>query len=60
MASAVGIAVLDALKEDGCQEISKDVGTYFLQELGKFREKYQASPLLRGVIQKNSKKAELT
>merc|ERR1711962_528369 len=33
MASAVGIAVLDALEEDKCQEVSKEVGTYFLEKL---------------------------
>merc|ERR1712055_342396 len=33
MASAVGLAVLDALEEDKCQETSKVVGTYLLQKL---------------------------
>merc|ERR1719220_1164387 len=33
MASAVGIAVLDALEEGKCQEVSKEVGTYFLEKL---------------------------
>lgn len=35
MASAVGLAVLDALEEDRCQETSKEVGTYLLQRLVK-------------------------
>jgi len=33
MASAVGLAVLDALEEDKCQQISKEVGTYLLEKL---------------------------
>ena len=33
MASAVGIAVLDSLEEDKCQEVSREVGTYFLEKL---------------------------
>ncbi len=33
MASAVGLAVLEALEEDGCQENSKEVGTYLLNRL---------------------------
>lgn len=40
MASAVGIAVLDAIEEDKCQQISKDVGTYFIEELAKLRDQY--------------------
>lgn len=43
MASAVGIAVLDALEEGGCQQISKDVGTYFLLRLAELREKYEVT-----------------
>jgi 4-aminobutyrate aminotransferase-like enzyme len=33
MASAVGLAVLEALEEDGCQQNSKEVGTYLLNRL---------------------------
>ena len=33
MASAVGLAVLDALEADGCQEVCRDVGTYLLEKL---------------------------
>jgi 4-aminobutyrate aminotransferase-like enzyme len=43
MASAVGIAVLDTLEEDKCQETSKDVGTYFLNELAKLRGQHEVS-----------------
>lgn len=41
MASAVGIAVLDALEEDKCQENSAKVGTYFLKQLGDLRSQYK-------------------
>jgi len=43
LASAVGVSVLDAIEEDGCQRISKDVGTYFLTELGKVKDDYQVT-----------------
>ena len=33
MASAVGLAVLDALEEDKCQEVSREVGTHLLTKL---------------------------
>merc|ERR1711872_806348 len=42
MASAVGIAVLDALEEDKCQEVSREVGTYFLEKLA---DKTSKTPL---------------
>jgi alanine-glyoxylate transaminase/(R)-3-amino-2-methylpropionate-pyruvate transaminase len=35
MASAVGLAVLDALEEDGCQAVSREVGTHLLERLVK-------------------------
>ena len=41
MASAVGIAVLDAIKEDKLQENCADLGTYFIQELAKIRDEYR-------------------
>ncbi len=41
MSCTVGMAVLDALEEDGCQQISKEIGTYFLQRLADLREKYE-------------------
>ena len=31
MASAVGLSVLDVLKEDGCQQISAEIGTYLMK-----------------------------
>ena len=46
MASAVGIAVLDAIEEDKCQENSLEIGTYFLKELAKLKESYQARHVL--------------
>ena len=48
MASAVGIAVLDALKEDRCQEISQEVGTYFLTKLVDLVNKYEIVGDVRG------------
>lgn len=48
MSSAVGIAVLDALEEDQCQKISKDVGTYFLMKLAEMRDKYETIGDVRG------------
>ena len=43
MASAVGIAVLDAIKEDKLQENCANLGTYFIQELAKLRQEYKVS-----------------
>jgi len=48
MASAVGIAVLDALKEDRCQETSLEVGTYLLTKLVELGNKYQIVGDVRG------------
>lgn len=48
MASAVGIAVLDALEEDKCQENSAKVGTYFLKQLGDLRSQYKTIGDVRG------------
>ena len=41
LASAVGIAVLDAIEEDKCQAVSKDIGTYMLQKLADLRGKHE-------------------
>lgn len=41
MASAVGLAVLDAIKEDRLQENCQTTGTYFLNELAKLRDEYE-------------------
>jgi len=48
MASAVGMAVLDVLKEEKCQENSLEVGTYLLQELVKVADKYEIVGDVRG------------
>ena len=48
MASAVGIAVLDALKEDKCQETSLEVGTYLLTRLVDLVNKYEIVGDVRG------------
>ena len=37
MASAVGIAVLDAVEKDNCQQRCKTLGTPFMKELEKLR-----------------------
>ncbi|XP_064599022.1 LOW QUALITY PROTEIN: alanine--glyoxylate aminotransferase 2, mitochondrial-like [Liolophura sinensis] len=48
MASAVGSAVLDVIEEDGCQQTSHEVGTYFLQELDKLRDEIDIIGDVRG------------
>lgn len=48
VASAVGSAVLDVIKEDRLQENSEEVGTYFLQELLKLRDEYEIVGDVRG------------
>ena len=48
MASAVGIAVLDALKEDKCQETSLEVGTHLMTRLVDLVDKYQIVGDVRG------------
>ena len=52
MASAVGIAVLDAIEEDKCQQTSKDVGTYFIQELAKLRDQYTVNIMITLLFKK--------
>ena len=46
LASAVGIAVLDVIKEEGLQENSLEVGTLFLQELAKMRDEFKVLGIL--------------
>ena len=41
LASAVGMAVLEAIEADGCQEISADVGTYLLKGLEELRDEFE-------------------
>lgn len=48
IACAVGSAVLDVMKEEHTQEKSKLVGTYFLEELKKLRNKYDVIGDVRG------------
>ena len=48
MASAVGIAVLDAIKEDRCQETSQEVGIYFLTKLVGLVDKHEIVGDMRG------------
>ena len=48
MASAVGIAVLDALEEDKSQANSLEVGTYFLEKLVQLVDKYEIVGDVRG------------
>ena len=45
LASAVGIAVLDAIDKDECQKVSKDLGTYLLIELAKLRDQFEVTRL---------------
>ena len=39
MACAVGLSVLEALQEDGCQHNSHEVGTFLLNKLVKLVDK---------------------
>jgi len=48
LASAVGMAVLDTIEEDGCQEISADVGTYLLKGLAELRDEFEIIGDVRG------------
>ena len=41
LASAVGIAVLDAIEEDGCQEIADTVGTHLLKGFAEIRNEFE-------------------
>jgi len=48
LSCAVGSAVLDAIDEDGCQEISRDVGTYLLEQLATLRGQFDIVGDVRG------------
>uniref|UniRef100_A0A336LW49 Alanine--glyoxylate aminotransferase 2, mitochondrial n=1 Tax=Culicoides sonorensis TaxID=179676 RepID=A0A336LW49_CULSO len=48
MASAVGIEVLNVIKDEKLQENSLSVGTYFLEELSKLRDEYEVVGDVRG------------
>ena len=48
MASAVGLSVLDVIKEEKCQENSLEVGTYLLQQLVTLVDKYEIVGDVRG------------
>ena len=48
MASAVGLAVLEVLKEEKCQENSQEVGTYLLSKLVQLVDKYPIVGDVRG------------
>uniref|UniRef100_A0A7N6AN12 Alanine--glyoxylate aminotransferase 2, mitochondrial n=1 Tax=Anabas testudineus TaxID=64144 RepID=A0A7N6AN12_ANATE len=48
VACAVASSVLDAIQEDGTQQISLEVGTYLLTELAKLRDKYEIVGDVRG------------
>lgn len=41
LASAVGISVLDTIKEEGCQEISASVGSHLLKGLAEIRQEFE-------------------
>ena len=41
LASAVGMAVLDAISEDGCQEIADTVGTHLLKGFEEIRNEFE-------------------
>lgn len=43
MASTVGIAVLDAIKEDKLQENSGEVGTYLMKKLEGLRDEFEVN-----------------
>ena len=48
MASAVGLAVLEVLEEEKCQENSLEVGTYLLSKLVQLVDKYPIVGDVRG------------
>ena len=48
MASAVGLSVLDVIKEEKCQENSLEVGTYLMQKLVTLVDKYEIVGDVRG------------
>lgn len=48
LSCAVGSAVLDVIDEDGCQEVSRDIGTYLLLELAKLQAEFDVVGDVRG------------
>ena len=48
MASAVGLSVLDVIKEEKFQENSLEVGTYLMQQLVTLVDKYEIVGDVRG------------
>merc|ERR1719403_93449 len=48
MACAVGISVLDTIRDEKLMENSHDVGTYFLHGLAKLRDQYEIVGDVRG------------
>lgn len=48
LASAVGLAVLDVIEEDGLQRNSLDVGTYFLKGLAELQQRFEIIGDVRG------------
>lgn len=48
MACAVASSVLDAIQEDGTQQISLDVGTHIMTQLAKLRDQYEIIGDVRG------------
>jgi len=48
MASAVGLSVLDVIKEEKCQENSLEVGTYLMEKLVTLVDKYEIVGDVRG------------
>ncbi|XP_043228199.1 alanine--glyoxylate aminotransferase 2, mitochondrial-like isoform X1 [Amphibalanus amphitrite] len=48
ISSAVGIAVLDALEEDGCQEVARRTGARLLSGLAALRDKHRCVGDVRG------------
>ncbi|ELU14692.1 hypothetical protein CAPTEDRAFT_204434 [Capitella teleta] len=48
LSCAVGSAVLDTIEEDGCQKVSKEIGTYLLEEFAKMKQQYPMIGDVRG------------
>jgi len=48
LASTVGMAVLDTIEEDGCQEISNQMGTHLLRGLANLRSEFEIVGDVRG------------
>lgn len=50
LASAVGIEVLDVIKDEKMQENSLEMGNYFLEQLAQLRDEYQVIGDVRGKV----------